>query len=79
MDLSSIALQGLEQAQTLAEAAGAKLSSVGAPSAGGASLDTVAPSTDMIALMTAQNDTAINVSLLKTAEEAQKSVVDLIA
>jgi Flagellar basal body rod FlgEFG protein C-terminal len=78
MDISTIALQGLDQASAQLDAAASQIASAGA-SPDGANLDTVDLSTQMVALMSAQNLFAANLATLKTAEQMQKSVIDLTA
>jgi hypothetical protein len=78
MDLSAIALQGLAQAQVQLEAA-ARLSSAGTASPDGASLDIVDLSAETVALMSAESFVSINLSTLKTADQIQKKVIDLLA
>jgi len=77
MDLSAIALQGLDQAQVQLQNAASKLA--GADSPDGAGLDTVDLSTEIVALMSAQNQYAANLSTLKTADQLQQSSLDVIA
>jgi len=79
MDVSSIALQGLQQADTQLEAAAAQIASVGANSSDGATVDVVDLSAEMVALMSAQNLFDANLATLKTANEMQRSVIDLKA
>ena len=55
MDLSAIALQGLQQAESQLNQAAAGIASFGAASPDGAGLDTVSLSAEMVALMSAQN------------------------
>jgi len=78
MDLSSIALRGLGQAQGQLEKAAAKIASAGAVSADGTTLDTVDLSIEMVALMSATTQFSVNLSTLKTAEQVQKKVIDLM-
>ncbi len=77
MDPSSIALQGLHQAETQLETAAARIASAGASSPDGVPLDVVDLSTEMVALMSAQNLFEANLATLKTAGQMQKSLVDL--
>jgi flagellar hook protein FlgE len=79
MDPSSIALQGLQQADAQLEAAAARIASAGANSPDGATLDVVDLSAEMVALMSAQNSFELNLATLKTADEMQKSLIDLKA
>jgi hypothetical protein len=79
MDLSSIALQGLQQADAQLQQAATQIASSGAASPNGASLDTVDLSTEMIALISAQNQTAVSLSTLNVANQIQKSLIDVMA
>jgi len=79
MDISSIALQGLDQASTQLDAAAAQIAGAGATSADGSNPDVVNLSTEMVALMSAQNSFAANLVTLKTADQVQKGLVDLTA
>jgi len=79
MDLSAIALQGLQQADAQLEQAATSIASFGAASPNGAGLDTVDLSAEVVALMSAKTQTSVNLATLKTADEMQKSVIDLMA
>lgn len=79
MDLSGIALQGLQQADAQLDQAATGIASNGTASADGANLDTVDLSAEMVALMSAKNQTAINLKTLKTGDELQKTAIDLMA
>ena len=79
MDPSSIALQGLQQAEVQLNAAAAKIASAGSSSPDGANLDVVDLSAEMVALMSAQSAFEVNLATLKTANEIQKTLVDLTA
>jgi flagellar hook protein FlgE len=79
MDISAIALQGLDQASAQLDAAAAGIASAGAASPDGANLDIVSLSEEMIALMSAKTMYLANVSTLKIADQIQKSTIDLIA
>jgi hypothetical protein len=76
MDISAIALQGLQQAETQLENAATVIASAGANSA---SPDAVDLTVEMTALMSARNQSAVNLSVLKTADEMQKATIDLMA
>jgi flagellar basal body rod protein FlgC len=78
MDLSAIALQGLQQADVQLEAAAVNLANAGANSAG-LSLDTVDLAAQIVALNSAQNLFAVNLDTLKTADQVQQSVLNLLA
>ena len=79
MDLSAIALQGLQQADLQLEQAASRIASNGAASPAGAGLDVADLSTEMVALISAQDQFSVNVSTLKTAGELQKNLIDLMA
>ena len=79
MDVSSIALQGLQQADAQLEQAAATIASFGATSPDGATLDVVDLSSAILALNSARNQSLVNLSTLKVADQMQKSVIDMIA
>ncbi len=79
MDLSAIALQRLEQGQAQLEQAATRLARAGVESPDGASLDTVDLSAEIVALMSAKTQFSANLSTLKTADQIQKNVLDLMA
>jgi hypothetical protein len=79
MDISAIALQGVQQAEAQLESAASAIASSGAASPGGANSDTVTLSAEAVALMSAQNQTAVNLTTLKAADEIQKTVLDIMA
>jgi flagellar hook protein FlgE len=78
MDISAIALQGLDQASAQLDAAAAGMASAGAASPDGASLDVVSLSEEAVALMSAKTLYSAELSTLKTADQIQKSTIDLI-
>jgi flagellar hook protein FlgE len=79
MDVTTIALQGLHQADARLESAGSKIASFGASSPGGANQDTVDLSAAVVALLSAKNLYSANLSSVKTADEMLKTSIDLIA
>jgi flagellar hook protein FlgE len=79
MDPSSIALQGLQQANIQVIAAATKIASADASSPDGTNLDVVDLSAEMVALMSAQSAFDVNLDTLKTADQMQKSLLDLKA
>ena len=79
MDPSSIALQGLQQAEVQLNEAAAGIANAGGASPSGADLDVVDLSTEMVALMSAQNLFAANIATLKAADQMQKSLIDVTA
>jgi len=79
MDLSAIALQGLQQAEINLDKAATRIASFGADSGDGANVDTVDLSAEMVALMSAKNEFSVNLKTLETANEVQQSLIDVIA
>jgi hypothetical protein len=79
MDPSSIALQGLQQANIQLSAAATKIATADASSPDGTNLDVVDLSPEMVALMSAQSAFEVNLATLKTADQMQKSLLDLKA
>jgi flagellin-like hook-associated protein FlgL len=79
MDFSAIALQGIEQAQVQLEAAVAGLAASGGSSPSGANLDVVDIASQIVALNSAQTLLQLNLSTLKTADQIQKNILDLMA
>ena len=78
MDLSSIALRGVEQAQVQLDAAATSLASAGA-SPNGANLDTADLASGVVALNSAQVLLQLSLSTLKTADQVQKTALNLLA
>jgi len=66
MDLSAIALQGTQQAETQLNSVANALATGGASATNGANTDVADLSTEVVALSSAQNSFAINLSTLKT-------------
>ena len=79
MDLSAIALQGLQQADAQLETAAARIASSGTSSPDGANLDSVDLSAEMVALISAKDQFSANLSTLKTSDEIQKNLIDMMA
>jgi hypothetical protein len=79
MDLSSIALQGLQQADTQLASAASKIASFQSSTPPGASVDTVDLSAAVVALLSAKNSYSANAATVKVAEEIQKTTIDLLA
>ena len=77
MDPSSIALQGLQPADVQLETAAVRIASAGSNSADGVNIDVVDLSAELVALMSARNMFDVNLATLKTADQMQKSVIDL--
>ena len=78
MGIAAIALQGLEQAQVQLDAAASNIAITGAVSAG-PNLDTVDLSKQIVALNSAQTLAEVSVAVLKTADQIQQSVLNLLA
>ena len=76
--ISSIARQGLNQAEIQLESAASQLAGAGA-SPNASSPDIVDTSAGMVDLMSAQSNFAINISVMKTANEMQKYAIDILA
>jgi flagellar hook protein FlgE len=79
MNLSTIALQGLHQADARLESAGSKIASFAASSPGGTNQDTVDLSAAAIELLSAKNLYSANLRSVKTADEMLKISINLIA
>lgn len=79
MDPSSIALQGLQQADAQLDAAASAIVSAGATSANGSNPNVVDLSTEMVALMSAQNSLSANLATLETADQIQQNLLDVTA
>ena len=79
MDLSAIALRGLDIAQAKLERVTNRLAAAGQVSSGGASVDTVDLSTAVISLLSARNEFATSIKVLKTADDMQRQVINLLA
>lgn len=77
MDPSSIALQGLQQAEVQLSDAAARQATAGSPN--GANLDVVDLSPEMVALMSVQTLFSVNIATLKTADQMQKILIDVTA
>ena len=79
MDVSSIALQGLEQAQVQLDNSAKRLASIGATSPSGAVVDDVSLSQEAVSMLSSKNEFAMNINVLKIADEMQKSTINLLA
>lgn len=77
MDASSIALQGLQQADALLNAAAEAIANAG--SSAGGDLNVVNMAADIVSLTSAQTLFEANIATLKTADQMQKSLIDLTA
>ena len=79
MDLTTIALRGLQQADAQLGSAASKIATSGATAPAGATQDTVDLSDAVVALLSAKNLYAANLGTVKTADEVLNATFDLIA
>jgi flagellar hook protein FlgE len=79
MDISAIAIQGLNQADSQLQQAATAIASAGTQSAAGSNLDTVDLATEMVELLSARTLFAANLKTLSVASEIEKSAIDLKA
>jgi hypothetical protein len=79
MDISSIALQGLQQADVQLGNAASKIASSVASVFNGVNMDTVDLSVEAMALMSAKNQFSAILSTMKSVNEIQKHSIDLMA
>lgn len=79
MDLSAIALQGLQQADVQLEKAAARIASAATLSPDGSNVDAVDLSAEIIALLSAKNQFSVQLATLKVADELQKNSINIIA
>lgn len=74
MEIASIGLQGMKQAEGRLEKTASNLAKIGTPET-----DTVSLSDEMVSLLSEKNDFAINTKLVQTGDEMQKRVLDILA
>ena len=79
MDISAIALQGLNQAQAQLEQTGGRLASIGDNTPDGTSVDTANLSDAAVSLLSAKNAFSTGIQLLKVADEMQSQAINLLA
>jgi flagellar hook protein FlgE len=79
MDPSAIALQGLQQAEVQVETAASAVAGAGAASANGSNPDVVDISAEMLALISAQAQVAVNAESLATVEEVEQTLLNVTA
>jgi flagellar hook protein FlgE len=77
MDISAIALQGLQQAGSQLDAAAAGIASAGTGSSNAGNVDVVDLSAEMVALTSAQTQYEANLATLKTADQVEQNLVNL--
>ncbi len=78
MNISAIALAGVQQADARFSNAAARLASIGADSPDGVSPDVVDLSTAVVELQSARNQFDMNLAVVKKANEMEQKVVDLL-
>jgi hypothetical protein len=78
MQISAIALQGLNQAQAQVDQAAGRLASIGADTSQ-ADVDTAGLSDAAVALLAWKNAYAGDIQLLKVADKMQRQAIDLLA
>ena len=79
MDLSTIALQGLQQANAQLNSAASSIASFQSSTPAGANLDTVDLSDAVVPLLSAKNLYSANLATSKTAEQISQSTLDILA
>ncbi len=72
MQITAIALEGMERAQTRVDATAARLAKVAEPEAGG---DVVDLSEEMVALLAARNDFRLQTKVMQAAQEMENSML----
>jgi Flagellar basal body rod FlgEFG protein C-terminal len=77
VDLSAIAQQGLERSQDRFDHASSQLASAGLPPID-SSGDTVNLRQAAVALLSAKDDFAANLKVMKTADEMQRGAINLL-
>jgi flagellar hook protein FlgE len=77
MDISAIALQGLDGAQGRFESAASKLSSATLPVS--ATGDTTDLSQSTVDLLSAKNDFEGNLKVVQVADEMERTTIDMLA
>ncbi len=79
MDISAIALRGLDAAQADLDQAAGSIARATVPGSDAAPADTVDLSTAIVGLLTARQEFAANIKVLKTADEMERHALDLLA
>jgi len=79
MDVASIALTGLADAQVRVEHGARRIASASLPDSTGPPVDTVDLSAAMVDLLAARNDFQANLQVLRTADEMQREALDQLA
>ena len=83
MDITSVVLQALQQADAQADATAGNLAVAGTAAPNGTSdgsgVDTVSLSDSMVAMMSAENLYAANLATLNTADQIENALLNVIA
>jgi flagellar hook protein FlgE len=79
MDISAIALQGLQQADAQLNKAALQVASYGSGSPNGANFVTVDLSAALVSLMSAKIDFQANPTVMQTAAQVQQNLLDVTA
>jgi hypothetical protein len=79
MGASSIALQGLQQSEIQLAAAASSIATAGTTSANGSNFNLSNLSTDIVSLVTAEAQFSLNLASLKTADEVEQNLIDVLA
>jgi flagellar basal body rod protein FlgC len=78
MDVSAIALSGLDRAQASFEKAASRIAAAGATTADGTPSDTVDLAAAAVELASARQDFAANIAALKAADEMERRTIDVL-
>lgn len=78
MDISSIALQGLQQADAQMESAASAIAGAGVLD-NGAGVDVVSLSAEMVALMSGQVESEANIAALSAADQMELTLINVTA
>ena len=79
MDISAIALQGLQRAEIRLENAATRIASYGADARDSIALDVVEFAAVAVALTSARNQISFNLKILSAANEIRKNMVNVMA
>jgi len=79
VELSAIALRGLDAAQAGLDRAASRIARATEPASDAAPAGTVDLSTAIAGLLAARQDFAVNVKVFETADEVERQALDLLA
>jgi hypothetical protein len=79
VELSAIALTGLDRAQARFEQSARSVTAATAPPTDSATADTVDLTTASVNLLAAKQDFAVNLKVLQTADRLDRSTLDILA